>query len=67
MILELFYFRRMTGLLSAGQHGGACMDIVVLGSGCSKCHSTTGLVERVAKDLDIPVCVFHAMADTIPG
>ena len=31
------------------------MDIVVLGSGCSKCHSTTGLVERVAKDLDIPV------------
>ena len=31
------------------------MDIVVLGSGCSKCHSTTGLVERVAKDMDIPV------------
>ena len=31
------------------------MDIVVLGSGCSKCHSTAGLVERVAKDLDIPV------------
>ena len=31
------------------------MDIVVLGSGCSKCHSTTGLVERVAKELDIPV------------
>jgi arsenite-transporting ATPase len=31
------------------------MDIVVLGSGCSKCHSTAGLVERVAKDLGIPV------------
>lgn len=31
------------------------MDIVVLGSGCSKCHSTTGLVQRVAKDLNIPV------------
>lgn len=31
------------------------MDIVVLGSGCSKCHTTAGLVERVAKDLGIPV------------
>ncbi|GAO27097.1 arsenical pump-driving ATPase ArsA [Alicycliphilus sp. B1] len=31
------------------------MDIVVLGSGCSKCHSTTGLIERVAKELGIPV------------
>ena len=31
------------------------MDIVVLGSGCSKCHSTAGLVERLAKDLGIPV------------
>ena len=31
------------------------MDIVVLGSGCSKCHSTTGLIERVAKDVNIPV------------
>lgn len=31
------------------------MDIVVLGSGCSKCHSTIGLVERVAQDLGIPV------------
>ena len=31
------------------------MDIVVLGSGCSKCHSTASLVERVAKDLVTPV------------
>ena len=31
------------------------MDIVVLGSGCSKCHSTASLVERVAKDLGTPV------------
>lgn len=31
------------------------MHIVVLGSGCSKCHSTVGLVKRVAKDLGIPV------------
>lgn len=31
------------------------MDIVVLGSGCSKCHSTAGLVERVAKGLGVPV------------
>jgi arsenite-transporting ATPase len=31
------------------------MDIVVFGSGCTKCHSTTGLVERVAKDLGIRV------------
>lgn len=33
------------------------MDIVVLGSGCSKCHSTTALVERVAKDLGVPVTI----------
>jgi arsenite-transporting ATPase len=33
------------------------MDVVVLGSGCSKCHSTAGLVERVAKDLDIQVSI----------
>lgn len=33
------------------------MDIVVLGSGCSKCHSTAGLIERVAKDLGIPVSI----------
>lgn len=26
-----------------------------LGFGCSKCHSTTGLIERVAKDVHIPV------------
>jgi len=31
------------------------MDIVVLGSGCSKCHSTAELVERVAKSLGVPV------------
>ena len=31
------------------------MEVVVLGSGCSKCHSTMGLVERVAKALGIAV------------
>ena len=55
MLLEVFDDRYVTCPLSAGQLGKVCMDIVVLGSGCSKCHSTTGLVERVAKDLDIPV------------
>jgi len=33
------------------------MDIVVLGSGCSKCASTTAMVQRVAKDLGIDVCL----------
>lgn len=55
MVLELFYDKRLMHLLSAGQLGEVCMDIVVLGSGCSKCHSTTGLIERVAKELGIPV------------
>jgi arsenite-transporting ATPase len=31
------------------------MDVVVLGSGCSKCHSTAGVVERVAKSLNVPI------------
>lgn len=31
------------------------MEVVVLGSGCSKCRSTAAMVERVAKDLGIPV------------
>lgn len=31
------------------------MEVVVLGSGCSKCHSTAGLVERVAKNLNVPL------------
>ena len=31
------------------------MDIVVLGSGCSKCHRTAALLEQVAKDLGISV------------
>ena len=31
------------------------MEVVVLGSGCSKCHSTASLVERIAEDLGIPV------------
>jgi len=31
------------------------MEVVVLGSGCSKCHSTAGVVERVAKSLNIPI------------
>jgi arsenite-transporting ATPase len=31
------------------------MEVVVLGSGCSKCHSTAGVVERVAKTLNIPI------------
>ena len=33
------------------------MNIVVLGSGCSKCHSTAGLIERVAKDLGTAVSI----------
>jgi arsenite-transporting ATPase len=31
------------------------MEVVVLGSGCSKCHSTAAMVERVAKDLGVAV------------
>src|SRR5450830_25959 len=31
------------------------MEVVVLGSGCSKCHSTVGVVERVAKNLNVPI------------
>jgi arsenite-transporting ATPase len=31
------------------------MEVVVLGSGCSKCHNTADLVERVAKNLNVPV------------
>lgn len=31
------------------------MEVVVLGSGCSKCHSTAAMIERVATDLGISV------------
>lgn len=31
------------------------MEVVVLGSGCNKCHSTAGLIERVTKNLNIAV------------
>ncbi len=31
------------------------MEVVVFGLGCSECHSTAGLVERVANKLNIPV------------
>lgn len=31
------------------------MEVVVLDSGCSKCQSTTAMVERVAKDLGVEV------------
>ena len=40
------------------------MEVVVLGSGCSKCHSTAGMVERVAKDLNISV---HLVLDESKG
>ena len=33
------------------------MEIVVYGSGCSKCHSTAAMVERVARDLGVEVRV----------
>jgi arsenite-transporting ATPase len=33
------------------------MDVVVLGGGCSKCHSTVAMVERVAKELGLPIQV----------
>jgi len=29
------------------------MEVVVYGSGCSKCHSTTAMLERVASELGI--------------
>jgi arsenite-transporting ATPase len=31
------------------------MEVKVLGSGCSKCHTTVGMIERAARDLDMPV------------
>ena len=31
------------------------MEIKVLGSGCSKCHSTIGIIERTARDAGIEV------------
>ncbi len=31
------------------------MEIKVLGSGCSKCHSTIGMIERVARDAGVDV------------
>ena len=31
------------------------MKVKVLGPGCSKCQSTTAMIERVAKDLGVPL------------
>ncbi|MBC7485019.1 MAG: arsenical pump-driving ATPase, partial [Rhizobacter sp.] len=31
------------------------MEVIVLGSGCSKCRSTIGMIERVAQDLGVEV------------
>jgi len=31
------------------------VKIEVLGSGCSKCRSTIGIIERAARDLDVDV------------
>ena len=31
------------------------MKIIVLGSGCTKCQSTTAMIERVAKDWSVAI------------
>nr|WP_315489714.1 arsenical pump-driving ATPase [uncultured Rhodoferax sp.] len=33
------------------------MEVIVLGSGCSKCQSTVAMIERVAKELAVPVAI----------
>ena len=33
------------------------MDVIVLGPGCAKCASTVAMIERVAKELGVPVAM----------